>query len=854
MTKILDLANDFSTFYKKYNNEIIEHVLVENSVIDGGIIGNTAISTADILIDNTTIRFATTRVLQPDDLLTYDETQFKFINKSVAELGFVTPDTLINLTPNTIVANTISVTGDLIVSGNTTTLDTQTLLVEDNIVVFGSNNVADITDLGFAVKYSDGSDKYAGIFRDATDKKFYVFQNYNLEPPTSTLTGFNVNSMKGTLVGDFEAVTSLTTPLVTTDSDLDITAPDGNITLTADLDITIDASSGGNIFLRGQGGAIFAKGNVLPETSGWNIGSSSKPWNNIHADDITLNTAAITYNTSNGTLDVSGNALAYQSDVTTLIENSYTSFTANENINAGNSVSILSNSLIENIKRTSIAGSGFLNFNFTPITFLTKISYLSYDKTLAKLLVCYHHIDSGNITRYKAVLATIDALGNITFGNEIEITSTSAFTLTGSPKGAIDPLQNRAVFIFLGNVYVAEISGNNLINLQSPVQFNSGGWYYSDIIYHSNTEQFVLAYAFRSTQDILKLRTAKVTNNTITFGTEFDTNQSLYSGFDNINLSIDKDTNKVIVGWRSGSSLRCAIASISGTSISIPLSGSTIVYFEVYNSTYAYTKLIYTSNGTIVAVFGDAFDSNRPYYSIGTISGNSITFGTKVLITTEAIADTIGLAYDSVKERIAINHRGSNGNLGLSIGVIENGTINFETIFQDGTVGTSWKPLYLTVDETNNFFIAGQESLVYSYEGNSFSTNIDKFIGIAKDTIAQGQTGQVYVVGDIADNQTGLLPGEYYYLKNDGTLSTTSTSYGLAGIALTSTSIKLLQALPNSLTDLNIADGSIGEFLKTNGQGSFNFSSVDYNNLINKPDAQLQAIADDAFVNSIIFG
>ena len=205
MTKILDLANDFSTFYKKYNNEIIEHVLVENSVIDGGIIGNTAISTADILIDNTTIRFATTRVLQPDDLLAYDETQFKFINKSVAELGFVTPDTLINLTPNTIVANTISVTGDLIVSGNTTTLDTQTLLVEDNIVVFGSNNVADITDLGFAVKYSDGSDKYAGIFRDATDKKFYVFQNYNLEPPTSTLTGFNTSTMLGTLYGDFEA-------------------------------------------------------------------------------------------------------------------------------------------------------------------------------------------------------------------------------------------------------------------------------------------------------------------------------------------------------------------------------------------------------------------------------------------------------------------------------------------------------------------------------------------------------------------------------------------------------------------------------------------------------------------------
>jgi len=363
MTKILDLANDFSTFYKKYNNEIIEHVLVENSVIDGGIIGNTAISTADILIDNTTIRFATTRVLQPDDLLTYDETQFKFINKSVAELGFVTPDTLINLTPNTIVANTISVTGDLIVSGNTTTLDTQTLLVEDNIVVFGSNNVADITDLGFAVKYSDGSDKYAGIFRDATDKKFYVFQDYNLEPPTATLTGFNVNSMKGTLVGDFEAVTSVTTSLVTTDSDLDITAPDGNITLIADLDITIDASSGGNIFLRGQGGAIFAKGHVLPETSGWNIGSSSKPWNTLYVNDIqsTGTTTLQTLVATNSTLE---NTTANNATITSLNSTSATIQTLEAtSINAVSYSNVDYNNLINkpDAQLQAIADDAFVN-------------------------------------------------------------------------------------------------------------------------------------------------------------------------------------------------------------------------------------------------------------------------------------------------------------------------------------------------------------------------------------------------------------------------------------------------------------------------------------------------------------
>lgn len=205
-TKILELANDFSTFHKKYNNEIIEHVLIENSNIDAGIIGNTAISTADIQIDNTVIRFATSRAIANNDLLSYDENQFKFVNKSLAEFGFVGASDILDLNSNTITANTVTISGDLLVHGTTTSLNTQSLLVEDNIVVYGSNNAADITDLGFAAKYNNGSaDRYAGIFRDATDGKFYIFKDYNLEPPLSTLTGFNTSSMTATLYGDFEA-------------------------------------------------------------------------------------------------------------------------------------------------------------------------------------------------------------------------------------------------------------------------------------------------------------------------------------------------------------------------------------------------------------------------------------------------------------------------------------------------------------------------------------------------------------------------------------------------------------------------------------------------------------------------
>ena len=62
-----------------------------------------------------------------------------------------------------------------------------------------------------------------------------------------------------------------------------------------------------------------------------------------------------------------------------------------------------------------------------------------------------------------------------------------------------------------------------------------------------------------------------------------------------------------------------------------------------------------------------------------------------------------------------------------------------------------------------------------------------------------------------------------------------------------------------ALTDLGISDGTANQVLVTDGSGNFSFAAQDFNNLINKPaagatPAELQVVADDAFVNSIIFG
>lgn len=101
----------------------------------------------------------------------------------------------------------------------------------------------------------------------------------------------------------------------------------------------------------------------------------------------------------------------------------------------------------------------------------------------------------------------------------------------------------------------------------------------------------------------------------------------------------------------------------------------------------------------------------------------------------------------------------------------------------------------------------------------------NNFIGIAKTNITSGSEGPVYMVGDVADNQTGLTTNQIYYLEANGSLTTSETSYGLVGRALSNTTIKLLEPIVN-----------------------------DYKNLINKPDEQFASLEDAAFINSIIFG
>lgn len=78
------------------------------------------------------------------------------------------------------IANDLTVTGNLNVIGNTTTIHTNQYIIDDPMIYLAANNYSsDIVPIGFAANYyGTGNERHTGMFRDPSDKQYYIFDNY----------------------------------------------------------------------------------------------------------------------------------------------------------------------------------------------------------------------------------------------------------------------------------------------------------------------------------------------------------------------------------------------------------------------------------------------------------------------------------------------------------------------------------------------------------------------------------------------------------------------------------------------------------------------------------------------------
>jgi hypothetical protein len=103
---------------------------------------------------------------------------------TVANAAFGTANGKVSKSGDTI-TGTLSIVGDLVVSGNTYQLNANTMSVSDPLIYLAANNYSsDIVDIGFIANYvnTGGANVHTGLYREHTDKEYYLFQGYDREP------------------------------------------------------------------------------------------------------------------------------------------------------------------------------------------------------------------------------------------------------------------------------------------------------------------------------------------------------------------------------------------------------------------------------------------------------------------------------------------------------------------------------------------------------------------------------------------------------------------------------------------------------------------------------------------------
>tara|TARA_R110002126_G_scaffold8595_1_gene40334 strand:+ start:1280 stop:2776 length:1497 start_codon:yes stop_codon:yes gene_type:complete len=189
--------------------------------------------------------------------------------------------------------------------------------------------------------------------------------------------------------------------------------------------------------------------------------------------------------------------------------------------------------------------------------------------------------------------------------------------------------------------------------------------------------------------DLGKAVVVTTTGNSVSVGSAVE-----FSGGNNITNFIptatvyDSNSGKIVIFYaesNSDSTLntpKAVVGTVSGTLISF----GTPVTVDTTNAVH-YLSAVYDSiNNKVVVFYRDALSSSRGEARVGTVSGNSISFGGAVVFNS-VTTSYINSAFDPDTGKIVVSYRQSNGYGESIVGTVSGTSISFGTsvVFNSGT-------------------------------------------------------------------------------------------------------------------------------------------------------------------------
>ena len=729
---------------------------------------------------------------------------------------------------NTTITGDMTVSGNLTISGTTTNIDSTNLLVEDKNIILGDvATPSDATADGGGITLKGATDKTFNWI-DATDSwtasenidlvagKTYKIGNTTIANSTALGTGIVASSL--TSVGTLSSLT-----LGGAASGITTLAA-GNTTITGFANVTTTIQGGSSLTIAGAASGIttLAAGNttitgfanvstrvnsaILSVGSSFIANSTGVTSTGFGKFDTSVNSAIFTVGHAFGS-----SFIANSTQVTLGSDFFGTAVRLSANGSVGAAGQVLSSN-------GSVGSPYWANFPETEPTIQAVASGILGDGSAVVLNA------NGTVSFVR------QEMGALSSGASAEFLSTEV----GSEISAVyDSGQERVVIAYrdgaTGKAKVGTVSGNT-ISFGTAVEFSNATFNYLSATYDTAQQRVVITYS-NSNAGKGKAIVGTVSNTSITFGAEAEFDSSACNNISYVSTVYDTAQQKTVTIYKknNNNTSLAIVGTVSNTSISFGTAvewANSSTYMDVPFAAYSPT-----SGKVVVAYRGDNIGSAI----VGTVSGNSISFGTPATFNT-SYTDSISAGYDNTSGRVVIAYRGTSSRGFATVTTISGTNISFGTPVgftgDSDTYSTSVVPYtngiivsYMDggnsyfgtartgtvtgksisfgdpvvfesanstgVDSITSAFHSAQNKIVVAsradtndrgrssvLEATVGSTNLtsNNFIGFSSATYANGATALIQIAGAIDDAQSGLSSGQSYYVQPNGGLGLTANS------------------------------------------------------------------------------
>ena len=430
-----------------------------------------------------------------------------------------------------------------------------------------------------------------------------------------------------------------------------------------------------------------------------------------------------------------------------------------------------------------------------------------YDTSNDKVVIAYQDANDGE--KGKAVVGTV-ANGQITFGTPVIFDSSTVYYIDI----AYDSNASKVVVVYRdegnsssGTAIVGTVSGTS-ISFGSPSVYHSGNANRNGVVFDSSANKVIIANNRTGNQIQVSLGT--ISGTSISFGTSA-TISNAQEDQDRLTLSYDINANKTLIAYKTTSGYSaCAVASVSGTTVSVGTSVSATNYTTFDSS------VVYDSAANKHLVFWRKSGTNYMTGRVATISGTTVTFGTEASLTNE-YARYYGFSFDTTVNKIILAYYTNTSSTSKTIQATISGTsVTTSSATTYLSQSTSYNELVYDPDSERTifaFYQSGGKSLVYASTTTTSNLTSENYIGISDAAYSNGATATIQLVGTVDDAQSSLTAGQYYFVQENGSIALTpDTTPVFAGTAVSATKL-----LIGDRNELPYQTGNSGKFLTTNG-------------------------------------